>query len=53
MKAKNVQSVIHADGVDISVVTTIGSEDDFISLTIWPATETRSFRRTWLRIGYG
>ena len=33
MKAKSVQSVIHADGVDISVVTTVGSEDDYISLT--------------------
>lgn len=30
---KKVESVIHADGVDISVVTTVGSEDDYISLT--------------------
>lgn len=30
---KNVQSVIHADGVDIAVMTTVGNEDDFISLT--------------------
>lgn len=33
MSAKKVESVIHADGVDISVVTTVGSEDDYISLT--------------------
>ena len=30
---KKVESVIHADGVDISVVTTVGCEDDYISLT--------------------
>ena len=28
-----IESVIHADGVDIAVVTTVGSEDDYISLT--------------------
>ncbi|MBC5723601.1 MULTISPECIES: KilA-N domain-containing protein [Eubacteriales] len=33
MSAKKVESVIHADGVDISVVTTVGGEDDYISLT--------------------
>lgn len=33
MPVKKVESVIHADGVDISVVTTVGSEDDYISLT--------------------
>ena len=33
MANKNVQSVIHADGVDIAVMTTVGNEDDFISLT--------------------
>lgn len=33
MATKKVESVIHADGVDISVVTTVGSEDDYISLT--------------------
>ena len=33
MSAKKVESMIHADGVDISVVTTVGSEDDYISLT--------------------
>ena len=33
MSAKKLESVIHADGVDISVVTTVGSEDDYISLT--------------------
>lgn len=33
MSAKKIESVIHARGVDISVVTTIGSADDYISLT--------------------
>ena len=33
MANKKVQSVIHADGVDIAVVTSIGNEDDYISLT--------------------
>lgn len=33
MPTKKVESMIHADGVDISVVTTVGSEDDYISLT--------------------
>ena len=33
MATKRVESVIHADGVDISVITTIGNEDDYISLT--------------------
>lgn len=33
MTNKNVHSVIHADGIDIAVVTSIGNEDDYISLT--------------------
>lgn len=33
MATKKVNSIIHANGVDISVVTTVGSEDDYISLT--------------------
>lgn len=33
MANKKVQSVIHAGGVDIAVVTSIGNEDDYISLT--------------------
>lgn len=33
MPTKKVESAIHADGVEISVVTTVGSEDDYISLT--------------------
>ena len=33
MASKKVQSVIHADGIDIAVVTTIGNEEDYISLT--------------------
>lgn len=31
--SKEIKSTIHANGLDISVVTTIGSEDDYISLT--------------------
>lgn len=30
---KKIESVIHAQGVDISVMTTVGSEEDYISLT--------------------
>lgn len=33
MPSKKVQSMLHADGVDIAVVTTVGGEDDYISLT--------------------
>lgn len=33
MSAKKVESIIHASGVEIAVVTTVGSEDDYISLT--------------------
>ncbi|MBE6069836.1 MAG: KilA-N domain-containing protein [Clostridium lundense] len=31
--SKKLESVIHANGVDITVVTAVGSEDDYISLT--------------------
>lgn len=31
--SKKIESVIHANGVEIAVVTTVGSEDDYISLT--------------------
>ncbi len=30
---KKINSIIHAQGIDILVVTTVGSEDDYISLT--------------------
>ena len=33
MTAKKITSLIHADGTDISVLTNIGSEEDYISLT--------------------
>ncbi len=33
MANKKIESVIHANGVDITVVTTIGNEEDYISLT--------------------
>ena len=33
MANKKVQSVIHADGVDVSVMTTVGDGEDYISLT--------------------
>lgn len=54
MKAKNAQSVIHADGVDISVVTTVGSEDVFISLTDMARHRNPEFPadvvKNWLRL---
>lgn len=33
MAASKVEALIHAAGVDISIVTTVGSEEDYISLT--------------------
>lgn len=33
MENKKLNSVIHANGIDIAVVTTVGSEEDYISLT--------------------
>ena len=33
MPKKKITSVIHADGVDISVITSVENEDDYISLT--------------------
>lgn len=33
MPNKTIESVIHANGIDIAVVTTVGSEEDYISLT--------------------
>lgn len=33
MANKKIESVIHANGVDITVVTTVGNEEDYISLT--------------------
>lgn len=33
MANAKIESVIHADGVDITVVTTVGSDEDYISLT--------------------
>lgn len=33
MANKKIESVIHANGVDIAVVTTVGNEEDYISLT--------------------
>lgn len=33
MASKKIESVIHADGIDISVITTVGNEEDYISLT--------------------
>ena len=53
MANKKVESVIHADGVDISVVTTVGNEDDYISLTDMArhknATEPYIVVCNWLR----
>lgn len=33
VSAKKIESLIRANGVDISVITTVGSEEDYISLT--------------------
>lgn len=33
MAEKKVENVIHADGVDISVISTVGKEEDYISIT--------------------
>lgn len=33
MSDKKIQSMIHANGLEISVVTTVGSDEDYISLS--------------------
>lgn len=54
MTAEKIQSVIHADGVDISVVTTVGNEDDFISLTDMARRKnTTAPKDVVLKTGYG
>lgn len=54
MSAKKLESVIHADGVDISVVTTVGSEDDYISLTDIAKHRNQEFPadvvKNWMRL---
>jgi hypothetical protein len=54
MATKKVESVIHADGVDISVVTTVGNEDDYISLTDMARHRNPEFPadvvKNWLRL---
>lgn len=54
MANKKVESVIHADGVDISVVTTVGSEEDYISLTDMArkknTTAPKDVVKNWLRL---
>ncbi len=54
MSAKKIESVIHAEGVDISVVTTVGSEDDYISLTDMARHRNPEFPadvvKNWLRL---
>ena len=30
LASKKIESVIHADGIDISVITTVGNEEDYI-----------------------
>ena len=54
MANKKVQSVIHADGIDIAVVTTIGNEEDYISLTDMArhknATAPKDVVKNWLRL---
>lgn len=54
MAIKKVEGVIHADGVDISVVTTVGNEDDYISLTDMARHRNPEFPadvvKNWLRL---
>jgi len=54
MANKKVQSVIHADGIEIAVVTTIGNEDDYISLTDMARHRNPEFPadvvKNWLRL---
>ena len=54
MANNKVESVIHADGVDIAVVTTVGSEEDFISLTDIAKRRNPEFPadviKNWLRL---
>lgn len=54
MPTKKVESVISAVGVDISIVTTVGSEDDFISLTDMAryknSTAPKDVVKNWLRL---
>lgn len=52
--SKEIKSTIHANGLDISVVTTIGSEDDYISLTDMArhknSTAPKDVVKNWLRM---
>ena len=54
MANKKVQSVIHAEGVDIAVMTTVGNEDDYISLTDMARHRNPEFPadvvKNWLRL---
>ena len=54
MANKKVESVIHADGVDISVVATVGNDDDYISLTDMARHRNPEFPadvvKNWLRL---
>lgn len=54
MATNKVEGLIHANGVDISVVTTVGSEEDYISLTDIARHKNPEFPadvvKNWLRI---
>lgn len=54
MPNKKIESIIHADGVNISVVTTVGNEDDYISLTDMARHRNPEFPadvvKNWLRL---
>ena len=54
MATAKVEGMIHANGVDISVVTMVGSEDDYISLTDIARHKNPEFPadvvKNWLRI---
>ena len=54
MPKKSIESLIHADGIEISVVTNAGSQDDYISLTDIARYRNSEFPadviKNWLRI---
>lgn len=51
---KEIKSTIHANGLDISVVTTLGNEEDYISLTDMArhknSTAPKDVVKNWLRL---
>ena len=54
MAKKKIESTIHADGVDISVITNVGNEEDYISLTDMARRRNPEFPadvvKNWMRL---